>query len=303
MRRLTVSVCIAALNEGPDLEATIALLNAGKVAPDSIIVVDDGSELPIGNRLSGWSNVDVIRSDARLGSGPAKSLACCRASGDVLIVMDSHMRPPHDCLDLWLADHHYNPLAVMSCESTGFKTHDAFHGYGADLKLLDKGFWEPKWTPRKPIADPYRVHAVMGGAYLIPRTILKAVGGYAPCLQGYGCEEEFLSIRAWMMGFEVRVAPSVIIPHHYDRPVNRASQNSPGQEQWEIPYNRHVMAKVLFEDGVYERCYQHRIPFPPGVAVRLDANSLAIRALREDLQGRRVRSDSQLAAVCGIRHP
>ena len=73
---MRVSVAIAALNEGLDLEATIALLDASKTRPCEVIVYDDGSVVPVEDRLAKWSPwCRVMRSDRRLGSGPAKHLA------------------------------------------------------------------------------------------------------------------------------------------------------------------------------------------------------------------------------------
>ena len=68
-----VSLVIASFDEGPDLEATVALARASDPAPAEIIVVDDWSSEPVDARLSGWKDVRVVRPPERLGAGPAKA--------------------------------------------------------------------------------------------------------------------------------------------------------------------------------------------------------------------------------------
>jgi glycosyltransferase involved in cell wall biosynthesis len=307
---MRISCAIAALNEGPDLEATVALLLAGTRPPDEIVVVDDCSAGPVRNlrRIFG-STVRTIRNKTRTGSGPAKHRAAEECTGDLVIVMDAHLRPPSDALELLVREHEWTPKAVLSPLSTGVECRrGGFLGHGAVLKLAEEGFWKPEWAPKwKEDLDSYRMSCVLGGCYAIPRKLLSAVGGYAPGLRGYGIEEEYLSLRAWLCGFECRVCPRVIMPHRYKRNVDRTSGDGQPQTLWAMAFNRHTAALVCFGDALYRTHYKPRIEAASygteGLEEELKKPNPGAAATRERIQRARVMNDDDLAACCGVVHP
>lgn len=250
MNDLKVSVAIAALNEGPDLEVTIASMLAGARPVDEIVLVDDCSLEDVRPRLIPWidaGKVRVIRNSVRAGPGPSKHEAVGACRGDLVIVSDSHMRVGHDWLKLLLEEHAENPCAVLCPASRGFEHDGAFHAAGAKFEMGEHGFWEPKWLSPKPNRKrAYVVPCVMGGMYAVPRAILSAIGGYCPRLVGYGCEEEWLSLRAWVCGFEVRAAPRVIALHHFGHNLNRASACGSPEQPDTMGLNRAIIAESLF---------------------------------------------------------
>jgi hypothetical protein len=130
--------------------------------------------------------------------------------------------------------------------------------------------------------------------------VLNGIGGYSPLFRGYGCEEEFFSIRAWLCGYSVRLIGDLLIEHRY------RESGHPEEESWERAFNRHVAAGTLFANGIYESCYRERLirgnP-DPEVMRRLDECSLYVTRLRQGLQSRRRVRDSDLAALCGVSHP
>lgn len=297
--RLTVSVAIAVLNEGPDLEAMLAMILAGKVKPDEIVIVDDASIEPVAPRVARLPGVRVIRNRRRMGSGPAKHHAALMCTGDIVIVLDSHMRLPWDWLELWLADHAERPGSILTAVSRGFESHHPFYGMGADL-VLEDGFWKPKWAePRRDATSPYRVPCVIGGAYLIPRHILKRIGGYAPGLRGYGIEEEYLSIRAYMVGADCAVSPRVICQHNYNHGLSRKTADSNGEQSWEMPFNRLVASWVCFPGVKYPAS-----DAPKDIKRRFEAAIQPnLSSARTVLAANTVRNNADLARLCGIVHP
>jgi GT2 family glycosyltransferase len=298
-----VSVAIAALNEGLDLEATIALLDASKTRPCEVIVYDDGSVVPVEDRLAKWSPwCRVMRSDRRLGSGPAKHLAADACTGDAVVIMDAHMRPPWDWIDLLVAEHEKNPGAILCARSTGYESASEFDGQGADLKMEAAGFWEPKWALPTMSRKPRNVPCVYGGLYFMPRTVMRAVGGYAPAYMGWGCEEEYLSLRAWITGHSCRLVPSLVVPHQYVRPVNRTDSEGNEPIRWETQYNRHVAAVVCFGEVSYTRYYARSIPLPRDCADALLSRQSEIHAAMKHIAANRTIDDQELSALCGVVH-
>ena len=69
---MTISIAIATLNEGPDLEATIALLAASHRPVKEIVVVDDNSQDAVDPRLARWSGLCSVHTN-RTHAGPGPS--------------------------------------------------------------------------------------------------------------------------------------------------------------------------------------------------------------------------------------
>lgn len=247
--------------------------------------------------------VKVIRSDHRTGSGPAKHAAAAACTGDAVVVMDAHMRPPWDWLDHMIEVSARYPKAVLCARSTGFESLSAFDGQGAVLEMADNGFWEPKWAIPQPSRTDRPIPCVYGGLYFIPAPVLDAVGGYAPAYMGWGCEEEYLSLRAWITGHECRIVPAVQVPHQYKRTIYRRDSSGVDELPWESSYNRHVAATVCFGPATYSQRYARRIRLPRACADHLLKNEASIKTAMKRIESRRTIDDQELAALCGVVHP
>lgn len=324
--RPSVSVVIATINEDLDLEAMLTLLLAGKTRPDEIIVVDDCSVEPIEPRVSrvramasdaGREPVlRVLRNDRRLGVGASRHRGVEDSSGDLVIVCDSHLRPPYDFLDLVLEAHRKHPYSVLCPRSIGFRAADAeARHHGARFALDAGGYWVARWNPPRqqgdpPLDDGAPIGCVMGACYAASRSLLDRIGGFGPCLTGWGADEEFLSLRAYLCGFDCRLL-GFDMPHHYrktDEPKlpSRVCAHGTEPEKWRPAFNRHVLMSTCFEDGVYERSYaptMWRTYGPNELRDALAGADEQIRRLRALLQERRTRSDAELTALLGVPHP
>ena len=300
---LKISVCIASQNEGVNLQATLACVIQSKRPPDEIIVVDDCSLTP--ETVS--AGVKLWRSSNRMGSGPSKHRATETSTGDMVVVLDAHTRPAVDWLGVLIEEVERSPRAIMCPVSIGIESNTAFRGYGATLHMDNDGFWKPRWNcdhARSPHA--VCVPAVVGGCYAMTRETLERIGGYAPCYDGYGCEEEFLSIRAWLVGHECKVIPRCVVGHYYDRTFVRGTADGQNERWWEQSFNRHVAAMTCFEDSVYDAVYRPRLLKAcddPALHALWREKYPAINELRELIRSRRVRRDAELGAWCGVTHP
>lgn len=300
---MKISVAIAALNEGAQLAATVADLLANIRPPDEIVVVDDNSFI-VQSVPREWP-VRLVRTDTPVGSGPAKHMAAGLCTGDLVIVMDAHMRVPVDFVGIIADEHRRSPWAVLCPRSHGMESLSTHDGMGGHF-TTESGFWKVSWAQHRPAEfHSYAVPAVIGGCYCIPRCVLSRIGGYAPGFAGYGLEEEYLSLRAWIAGGECRVVPRTGTRHYFMRPLDRRTAVRVDRP-WAMHYNRHVAAMVCFDDGVYESVYKPRLD-AAGRHAALDAllaeKSSEIAAVRADFKKNRRLSDALLPRWCGVTHP
>lgn len=265
-----VSVAIATLNEGPDLEATIALVYASKYRVHEVIVADDNSKSDPTARLSAWrsrSDFRFIRHTERKGSGATKESAISAATGDLVVVLDSHMRPHWEWLNQIVQAHLTHPNAILCTESIGFRPYgtSSFYGRGAwfdPANPYKHGAHTVSWKPSEKLEPgPYpRIAAMHGGCYIFPRYQLQRIRGYAPGLKGWGYEEEWVAIRSAAMGIETRLISGCAVQHQYERNLSRVPEAKEKRPQyWEAIYNRHAVAIAAFGEQRWETVYRKRI--------------------------------------------
>ncbi|KHJ93524.1 glycosyltransferase, group 2 family protein [Oesophagostomum dentatum] len=170
----------------------------------------------------------IIRSEERQGLIRAKTLASREAKGDVLVFMDSHCEVTERWLEPLLAPIKENPNTVV------LPIVDLIHPFnfeyskamvtksGFDWSLIFKWTyipWEYFDTPEnnvKPIESP----AMPGGLLAIRRDYFKTLGEYDMGLEIWGSENIELSLKTWMCGGRILVAPCSRIGHvfRYRRP-------------------------------------------------------------------------------------
>lgn len=308
MSKPTISVAIACINEGPDLETTLACIIASKTPPNEIVVVDDASKSPIADRIawvSRFTFTRVIRHNKSVGAGQAKSIGADAATGDIVIVMDSHMRPAFDWIDKIIGVHQKHPDSILCPISYAFEYPHAFDGRGCNMKLHESGCWDGVWKPHEPDdADGKMIGSVLGGCYAIPKKTLETIGGYARHSIGWGYEEEFLSVRAYIAGFDCRLV-MVPVEHQYKRTVDRKDVNGfewPGWTGW---YNKHFAMATLWEAGRYENVYAP-LMFKhfdhPDMRAALAKAADEITDMRTRIAFIRKRSDQDVGWMLGLPH-
>ena len=86
---MKLSIIINDLNDHMECRATIQSIRTTSPAETEIIVVDDGSTEPL---VLDDPSVILIRNDVRAGGGPSRHQGAEAATGDYLLLIDSHMR-------------------------------------------------------------------------------------------------------------------------------------------------------------------------------------------------------------------
>lgn len=328
-RNPTVSVVIPCLNEGADLETTVAMLCSGSKRPTEIIVVDNGSKEPAAPRLEVFNRyvpIRVIRNETNIGSGRGKSQGLDSAMGDLLIVMDSHMRPRWDFIQIASDAFVQYPYSFFCPICVGFAhlppgsgvgplSHQTtFCGRGARFYPHKHGYWEMRWNyrPVAPATEPAHcstVPCILGGCYIFGREAMHHIGGYNRNHKFWGYEQEFVSIRAWVSGMDCRLL-NTPMPHHFtekNKPNDRQDATGAKMPDWGyIWHNIHFAMRTCFEDGRFEKVMgpmMKRHYWKDGLRREVEGSLPAIARMRKHIASIRLRSDSEVAAIVGMRHP
>ncbi|XP_059828336.1 polypeptide N-acetylgalactosaminyltransferase 15-like isoform X3 [Hypanus sabinus] len=196
-----------------------------------IILVDDLSnqghlKAALSEYISKLVGVRLIRSNRRLGVIGGRMLGAARATGDVLIFMDSHCECHNGWLEPLLDRIAFDRTRVVSpvIDVIDWKTFQYYHSVdpqrGAFNWKLDF-HWEPipeyqqKW--RKSPINPIQSPAISGGVLGINRHYFQNIGAYDPGMLIGGLENVELSLRVWLCGGSVEVLPCSRVGHVYQK--------------------------------------------------------------------------------------
>lgn len=164
-----LSVVIPHLNQPDHLRRCLASLFAGRVVPDEIIVVDNGSrDMPVAV-CDTFPGVQLL-SEARPGPGPARNRGVAASSGDVLAFIDA------DCLadPLWL----FTARQAMADPSAQILGGDVRIAYADPTRLTTLECYESVYAYRM---DRYiaREGFTGTGNLVVRRAVLDQVGPFA----------------------------------------------------------------------------------------------------------------------------
>ncbi|XP_039561030.1 polypeptide N-acetylgalactosaminyltransferase 15 isoform X2 [Passer montanus] len=209
---------------------------APKAFLKDIILVDDLSQQgPLKSALSEYisklDGVKLIRSNKRLGVIRGRMLGAARATGDVLIFMDSHCECQKGWLEPLLARLSSSRNSVVSpvIDVIDWKTFQYYHSVGVHRGVFDWKLdfhWEPvpeheekvRQSPISPIRSP----AVAGAVVAMDRHYFQNTGAYDSDMTMWGAENLELSIRTWLCGGSVEIIPCSRVGHVYRNHFPRA---------------------------------------------------------------------------------
>jgi len=285
----TVSVVIISRNEGARLEATVR--NVQRTVPANraeLIVVDDGSTDDSFRFLRRSRAARVLRSEG-IGVANARNLGASHATGDVIVFCDAHMKLPtawHRAL--------MKPLASPSVGATApgiySITQPERRGFGLYLSGPEL---RVRWKPF-PGRSPARVPILPGCLLAMRRDVFDETGGFDPGMRQLGGNDNELSLRLWLLGYELLVVPAVEAGHLFRTRI-------PFDATWAaVVHNRLRTAFVHFRQERIERvvdALRAYDAFPSGLAMTAAGDVFARRAL---LHARRQRSDDWFFEAFGL---
>jgi glycosyltransferase involved in cell wall biosynthesis len=232
----SLSIIMASHNDADQTALTLASIRETSPPSVEIVVVDDCSATPLVHYVRPDERTKLVTNRHRCGCGPSRHIGAMKATGDWLLIMDSHMRLVPGWYEEWTKVNHFVPLdevfkTVFCCTCCGLdsKNMDPLHPvaeysgatwnvFGPDrLKKNETQVWECVWLPREPaLDDGAELSGIMGAAYIVSREWFLHLSP-TRYLRSWGCDEQQISAKSWLAGGSVRLAKSVKIGHKFLR--------------------------------------------------------------------------------------
>ncbi|XP_022370686.1 polypeptide N-acetylgalactosaminyltransferase 15 isoform X2 [Enhydra lutris kenyoni] len=206
-----------------------------------IILVDDLSQQGqlksfLSEYVARLEGVKLLRSNRRLGAIGARMLGATRATGDVLVFMDSHCECHPGWLEPLLSRIAGDRSRVVSpvIDVIDWKTFQYYPSKDLQRGVLDWKLdfhWEPlperdRKALQSPIS-PIRSPVVPSGVVAIDRHYFQNTGAYDPLMSLQGGENLELSLKVWLCGGSVEILPCSRVGHIYR---NRETHSPVDQE-------------------------------------------------------------------------
>jgi len=261
-----------------------------------IIVVDDASALDKVRytvrdfeRLQGeledyckaLPKVKLVRLKRRRGTMGARMQGAWRATGDVLVFLDSHIEATPGWLEPLLAHvkEDRTSLAMPStfpitADKLDFAPSNSLAPMSFTWTLGQHGFTRPKTylTADSPI--------VAGGHIAVDRAFFLHLGGYDTNMSTYGGEDIETGFKTWMCGGSIKHVACSMIGHIFRSGAVWSGQAFPVSNE-EVIRNKHRAAEVWMDE--YVELFKVVSPLPMGEEV---GDLTARRDLRRKLNCR-----------------
>jgi glycosyltransferase involved in cell wall biosynthesis len=246
---MNLSIIIPTLNDS-DLLNTLQSVRETCGEKCEVIIVDDHSDHLV-QIPSRWKNLRLIRNDLRMGVAKSRHIGAENASGDVLLFLDAHMRCEPGWLEKAVPKLEASPKTIFNGSCLGLREGNMditkFSGAytGATLCIYDpqkKEILEGKWAKHE---DNQEIACLMGAIYFVPKDVYFAIGGLKS-LEQWGTDEPFLSLKAWLAGYEIRQMNDVRMGHKF-----RSAAPYRTSTLW-LPYNKIRSIMTIFDQPTAE---------------------------------------------------
>ena len=281
---MKISVVVVSRNEGAELRRTLESLHETLPARSEIVIVDDHST---DGSTAGLRR--VIRAPG-IGVARARNLGVSKTKGELLFFADAHIR-----LDpgWWqpLAEILEDPKVAAVAPAV---THlPATRGRGFGLTLTGPDL-DARWLPRR--ADiPFAAPILPGCSLMMRRATFDATGGWDGGLLHRGGVDNEMSVRLWLLGYELLIAPQVLVRHKF-------RNSSPYPVGW--PQYLHNRLRLAFAQlnaprvAKVVRALRRQPAFGEAMALLVDGN---ISVRRTEMLARRARTDDWLFERFGMK--
>lgn len=228
-RELNLSIVIPSHNDSVELVATVRSIRETAGFLPEVVVVDDATINGSPVLTPDCGQVTLIRTQRRIGVGPARHIGALRAKGEYLLFVDSHSRFLPGWYDTLLTAIADRPTTLHCGQCLGFNSQHLdlanpsgryFGGtinvYGRDRNLPGNRMQvlEAIWRDDSNNGDDIEIPCVMGANYVIPRDFFFKLDPLSK-LKGWGTDETMLSVKAWLSGGNVRLLKQFKVGHKF----------------------------------------------------------------------------------------
>lgn len=228
-----------------------------------IILYDDFSEaehkiekrLREYGKIKGWEldkKIVFYQADERQGLIRAKVLASRKATGDVLIFLDSHCEVTKGWIQPLMNPIQEDRKRIVSpvvdiINAASFEYSKAMISTGSfDWYLMFK--WDyPEWSyfdDEENYVRLIKTASMSGGLVAVNREFFREIGEYDMGMEIWGSENIEFSVRVWLCGGSIYIAPCSRIGHVFR--VHRPYKGKPGVDT--SLYNAQRTVNVWFDD-------------------------------------------------------
>jgi GT2 family glycosyltransferase len=204
----SISVVIVSLNEGEYLRRTVETFRRTLPERGEIVVVDDGSEDGSSDFLRGSNGGASLIQTKHIGVARARNLGACRTTGDAIVFSDAHIEMPERWWEPMLealADPRVGGVAPAVADMR----HPENSGCGLQLSGPDPS---EKWIyPQRD--DPIQAPLLPWCSTAMRRDVFEATGGFDEGMIRWGQIDNEMSVRLWLLGYDLWVVPRVRVQH------------------------------------------------------------------------------------------
>ena len=284
-----LSFVLPARDESPEvLRATVDGILATSAGHErEIVVVDDASTAPVSLE---HPQVRLVRNNVSVGSAQSRRLGVAITTGDVLVVMDAHMKFAPDWIEQMLS--HVDCGAVLCA---GWWDYEMTHPlcWGAEFLWSSERDYHAGKVPgfgfrhrtRFPGEGAVEVPMIIGACYMMLRRSYEQMGGFSPFFRTWGRMEQDLSIRAWITGVGLKCVTSARVGH-----LSRSKFPYPVRFS-DIEFNQISLVRTIFEAPVGEAI--ERMLQPQSAQVQEWLAQTDFCAWRNVIQSHRQMSDAE----------
>ena len=199
-------------NEGVQLRRTVENLEDTLPGDAGIVVVDDGSTDRSADFLTKRAGRVALFRAKNLGVARARNLGARRARGDIIVFADAHIATP----PRWwkpLCELLEDPATGAAAPAITNLPANGRIGYGLVFKGPDL---DVQWLRDRP-AGPCAAPILPGCCTAMRRDVFIATGGWDEAMLQRGNVDNEGCVRLWMLGYELMLAPDVLVEHLFRR--------------------------------------------------------------------------------------